>query len=151
MMAKRYAMTVEVPGFDEEAAYDQNRPISSLIRTQLLHLTAAENLALPPRLRTGININSLHTEREAGAYIQRMTALLHKHGKAEARKAATSRKTKPARKRSGKSLKKRPRKSLKKSLKKRSSSSTKGPRKAAVAATSTRKPGAAVTKRKSRQ
>lgn len=127
-MAKTYAMTVDVPGFDEEAAYDQNRPISSLIRTQLLHLTAAENLALPPQVRTGININTLHTEREAGEYIQRVTALLHKHGKAEARKAATSRKTKPAKK-----------------------SPKKGVRRAAMSVTSTRKLRAAVTKRKGRK
>jgi hypothetical protein len=97
-MAKKYAMTIEVPGFDEKAAYNHDRPISSLIRTQLLHLHAAENLALPPKLRTGININTLHTERQASRYIQRTTALLHKHGKAEARKAAAGGKTKPAKK-----------------------------------------------------
>jgi hypothetical protein len=98
MMAKKYAMTIEVPGFDEKAAYNHNRPISSLIRTQVLHLQAVENLALPPKLRTGININRLHTERQASEYIQRTTALLHKHGKAEARKAAAGGKAKPARK-----------------------------------------------------
>jgi hypothetical protein len=98
MMAKVYAMTVDVPEFDEQAAYDPDRPISSLIRTQLLHLTAAENLALPPKFRTGININTLHTEHQASEYIQRVTTLLHTHGKAEARKAAAGHNRKPAKK-----------------------------------------------------
>jgi len=92
MMAKRYAKTVEVPSFDEEAAYNRDRPIYGLIRTQLLHLTTAENLHLPSRFRTGININDLHTEREAGDYIQKVTASLHEHGQAKARTASTRRK-----------------------------------------------------------
>jgi hypothetical protein len=128
MMAKTYAKTIAVPRFDEKAAYDQDRPISSLIRTQLLHLTTAENLALSPRLRTGININTLHTERQAAEYIQKVTASLHAHGDAQARKAAAGRKTKRATK------------SRKKQAQKRGRS-----------AASTRKPGAAVKKRKSRQ
>jgi hypothetical protein len=97
-MAKKYAFTKDVPAFDEKAAYNSDRPISSLIRTQLLHLATAENLALSPKLRTGININTLHTEREAAEYIQRVTASLHKHGKAEARNAVISGYSKPARK-----------------------------------------------------
>jgi hypothetical protein len=81
-------MTVEVPQFDEKEAYNHDRPISSLIRTQLLHLHAAENLVLPPKDRTDININHLLTERQASEYIQKVTALLHRHGKAAKRKVA---------------------------------------------------------------
>lgn len=95
-MAKTYAKTVTVPSFDERAAYNQDRPISSLIRTQLLHLTTVENLRLPKHLRTGININTLHTEHEAGGYIQRVTAALCVHGAADARKAPSRRRTKSA-------------------------------------------------------
>jgi hypothetical protein len=93
-MAKTYAKTVTVPAFDEEAAYNQDRPISSLIRTQLLHLTTVENLNLPSRFRTGININDLRTERDAGEYIQRVTAALHTHATAEVKRARSRRKTK---------------------------------------------------------
>jgi hypothetical protein len=103
-MAKEYALTIDVPEFDEKAAYNHDRPISSLIRTQLLHLHTVENLVLPSKNRTDININNLHTEREASEYIQKVTAFLHRHGKAEARKAAASGKAK-AGKRATKSIK----------------------------------------------
>lgn len=99
-MAKEqeYALTVDVPGLDEKAVYNPDLPISSLIRTQLLHLHTAENLALPPKSRTGVNINHLLTERQASEYIQKVTALLHRHGKAEARKAAAGGKGKAGKK-----------------------------------------------------
>lgn len=131
-MAKTYAMTVDVPEFDEKAAYDHDRPISSLIRTQLLHLTAAENLALPRKFQTGVNINTLHTERQASAYIQRVTALLHKHGKAEARKAAGGA-TKATRKSARRSAKPSAKKSAKRSVKESAKASriTRKPRPAA--------------------
>ena len=85
-MAQEYALTKEVPKFDEDAAYNHDRPISSLIRTQLLHLHTAENLVLPRKARTGININHLLTERQASEYIQKVTSLLHVNGKSGKRK-----------------------------------------------------------------
>src|SRR5579862_4690129 len=81
-----FAKTVDVPEV-EAGAYNHDRPISSLIRTQLLHLHTAENLHLPPAMRTNTNINNLHTEREASEYIAKVTASLQQHGKAEAAKA----------------------------------------------------------------
>jgi hypothetical protein len=102
-MAKEYALTVELPEFDEEAAYNQDRPISSLVRTQLLHLHIAENLWLPERDRTGININHLLTERQASEYIQKVTALLHRHGKSAKRRAPVGDKPKNGKKVSPKS------------------------------------------------
>jgi len=104
-MAKEYALTVEMPEFDEQAAYNHDRPISSLVRTQLLHLHTAENLCLPEKVRTGININHLLTERQASEYIQKVTALLHRHGKAAKRKAAASSKSKGRKKDSKKASK----------------------------------------------
>jgi hypothetical protein len=83
-MAIKDAPTVNILPFDEKEAYDHDRPISSLIRTQLLHLHLAENLVVPPKAHTNININNLHTELEASEYIQKVTALLHKYGKATA-------------------------------------------------------------------
>lgn len=92
-MAKEFAFSVEMPEFDKESAYNHDRPISSLVRTQLLHLHTAENLWLPEKDRTGININHLLTERQASQYIQKVTALLHRHGKATKRKTAAGSKS----------------------------------------------------------
>jgi len=79
-MALKDAPIVNMLSFDEKEAYNHDRPISSLIRTQLLHLHNAENLWLPPEQRTNININDLHTEKTASEYIQKVTRLLHHHG-----------------------------------------------------------------------
>jgi hypothetical protein len=102
-MAKEYAMTIEVPEFDEKEAYDHDRPISSLIRTQLQHLQAAEHM-LGKKDHTHININRLHTEREASEYIQKVTAKLHPLDKPAKRKAAAgkSKTRKKAAKKTGK-------------------------------------------------
>lgn len=85
-MALKDAPLVEILKFDEADAYNHDRKISSLIRTQLLHLHHAENLALPPNARTNININDLLTELQASEYIQKVTRLLHRYGKASSRK-----------------------------------------------------------------
>lgn len=98
-MALEDAPVVNILPFDEKEAYNHDRPISSLIRTQLLHLHTAENLVLPPEKRTNTNINHLLTERQASEYIQKVTALLHEHGKAQQHKAARG-KSKPAKKKS---------------------------------------------------
>ena len=80
-MAIKDAPTVAILPFDEEEAYNPDRPISSLIRTQLHHLHLAECIRVPEKARTNININDLHTELAASEYIQKVTALLHKYGK----------------------------------------------------------------------
>jgi hypothetical protein len=95
-MAIKDAPTVDIIEFDEKEAYNHDRPISSLVRTQLLHLHHAEHLVIPPKERTNININTLHTEYEATKYIEKVTALLHKHGK------KATKKPKPAKKASAK-------------------------------------------------
>ena len=86
-MALEDAPTIEVLKFDEAEAYDHDRPISSLIRTQLLHLHHAENIVVPQTARTNININHLLTERQASEYIQKVTRLLHRYGKESNRKS----------------------------------------------------------------
>ena len=91
-MAQKFAKTVNVLKFDENAAYDHDRSISSLVRTQLLHLHQAEYIRVPEKARTNININDLHTEWQASQYIAKVTRLLHKHGKA-ADKNSKSRKS----------------------------------------------------------
>jgi hypothetical protein len=109
-MAIEDAPVVRLIAFDEAEAYNPDRPISSLIRTQLLHLHLAENLALPAALRTNININRLLTERQASEYIHQVTTLLHQQGesvskasvplkkKAAPKKKAPARKALPAKK-----------------------------------------------------
>ena len=90
-MAIEDAPMIDIPKVDEAEAYDENRPISSLIRTQLLHLHQAE-ARMPDDKQTNININHLLTERQASEYIAAVTALLHQHGKAGA-KRKTKKKT----------------------------------------------------------
>jgi len=92
-MSIEEAQTMEVLKFDEQEAYNHDRPISSLIRTQLLHLHQAEHIALPPKARTNTNINDLRTERQASEYIRKVTRLLHKYGKSrDGRKPAKNKK-----------------------------------------------------------
>lgn len=97
-MALKDAPIVNMLSFDEEEAYNHDRPISSLVRTQLLHLHTAENLCLPPQDRTNININNLHSEKDASEYIQKVTALLHRHGRRQQQQATPSAKPKKAKK-----------------------------------------------------
>jgi hypothetical protein len=71
---------IDVPLVEKEA-YNPDRPISGLIQMQLIHLSTAEQ-TLPPGQRTGTNISTLHSEGQAAEYIQKVTAMLHKVGKA---------------------------------------------------------------------
>jgi hypothetical protein len=115
-MAIKDAPVVDIIEFDENAAYNPDRPISSLIRTQLVHLHQAEHIVVPAKARTNININTLLTERQSSSYIQKVTKLLHKYGKAanketKTRKAAgtaKSGKIVTRKKAGGKSKKRRP-------------------------------------------
>ena len=72
---------IDVPAVEKEA-YNPDRPISGLIQMQLIHLSTAEQ-TLPPKQRTGINIATLHSEGQAAEYIQKVTAMLHRAGKAK--------------------------------------------------------------------
>jgi hypothetical protein len=99
-------MTIDVPAFDEKAAYNDQRPISGLVRSQLLHLHQVENLSLAPGRRTGVNINDLHTELDASNYIRQVTALVHRHSKAQAATAAPKRPKKTTARRAKKAVRK---------------------------------------------
>lgn len=82
---------IDVPAVEKEA-YNPDRPISGLIQMQLIHLSTAEQMLPPNQKRTGINIATLHTEGEAAEYIQKVTAMLHRAGKAK-KKKTTKRKS----------------------------------------------------------
>lgn len=59
------------------SALNKDRPISSLLKTQLLHVQKAE-FRLPARAQTNIYINAIKTEGEAAEYIRQVTTNLHK-------------------------------------------------------------------------
>lgn len=89
-----------------QSAMNKDRPVSSLLKNQILHLQEAE-FRLPARDQTNIYINKIKTEGEAAEYIRRVTAKLHpegiapKHGRvmtiaAMAEKTPIKRKTRTA-------------------------------------------------------
>lgn len=103
----KYARVVPVPK-PPKRAYDPDRPISGLIENQIRHLQAAE-WKLRPEHRSRIAAQTITTERQASAYIQHVTSMLHPAGapvvpvkkkKTTSRKAAKSkgrrRKARPA-------------------------------------------------------
>jgi hypothetical protein len=59
-----------------QSAMNKDRPISSLLKTQIEHLQEAE-FRLPARAQTNIYINAIKTEGQAADYIRQVTAALH--------------------------------------------------------------------------
>jgi len=79
-----------------QSAFNKNRPLSTLLKSQVEHLQEAE-LLLPARDQTNIYINAIKTEGEAAEYIRRVTTKIHDlHG---APVGGTAGKTKPTRRR----------------------------------------------------
>jgi hypothetical protein len=90
---KKYKFVVEVPA-TEPNAYNPDRLISDLVRNQILHMSLAER-HLEPRHRTGIDIYSIKTERQASEYLEHLTKKLHgrrNSGRRPSAKSATARK-----------------------------------------------------------
>ncbi len=56
---------------------NKDRPISSLLQTQVQHLRQAEQ-RLPKEQQTGIDVDTIKTESQASAYIQAVTSRLHR-------------------------------------------------------------------------
>ncbi|HTM36966.1 MAG TPA: hypothetical protein VL156_09480 [Terriglobales bacterium] len=68
-------------------AMNPNRPVSSLLLTQVEHLQHAER-RLPLRYRTEIYTHAIKTEAEAAAYIDQVTKAIHEaHADAAGRRA----------------------------------------------------------------
>ncbi|HZR57715.1 MAG TPA: hypothetical protein VFA74_12635 [Terriglobales bacterium] len=89
-----------------QSAFDKNRPVSALLKNQILHLHEAES-RLPVRQQTNIYINKIKTEGEAAEYIREVTAKLHPEAARETRfDIAAMAETKPARKTKAKGKKK---------------------------------------------
>lgn len=62
-----------------KSAFNKNRPVSALLKNQILHLHEVER-KFPPAQHSNIYINAIKTEGEAAAYIQKVTARLHPEG-----------------------------------------------------------------------
>jgi hypothetical protein len=62
-----------------KSAFNKNRPVSALLKNQILHLHEVEK-RFPPAHHSNIYINAIKTEGEAAAYIQKVTARLHPEG-----------------------------------------------------------------------
>jgi len=59
------------------SAVNQQRPVSSLLTTQIEHFYLAEK-RLPLRYRTRIYTNAIRTEAEAARYIREVTDAIHR-------------------------------------------------------------------------
>jgi uncharacterized caspase-like protein len=59
------------------SALNAQRPVSSLLATQIEHFYLAEK-RLPLRYRTGIYTNAIRTEAEAARYIHEVTDAIHR-------------------------------------------------------------------------
>jgi hypothetical protein len=74
-----------------QSALNKERPVSGLLKAQILHLHEAER-RLPLRHHTDIYINAIKTEGEAAEYIRAVTEAIH-----DAHAAAAAKRAKPKR------------------------------------------------------
>jgi hypothetical protein len=82
---------IHVPRPSPKKAMNPNRPVSSLLLTQVSHLQHAER-RLPLRYRTEIYTHAIRTEGEAAAYIREVTEAIHEaHADAAARRTGRRR------------------------------------------------------------
>ena len=68
--------TIQVPK-PPKSAWDPDRPISTLLKSQVEHMYEAE-MKLPHQYKSQIYINAIKTEGAAAEYIQKVTAAIHK-------------------------------------------------------------------------
>jgi hypothetical protein len=66
---------IKVPAAPK-SSMDQDRPVSALLKSQILHLQEAE-FRLPAKFQTDIYIHSIQTEGDAGEYIRQVTRAIH--------------------------------------------------------------------------
>jgi hypothetical protein len=59
-----------------KSAYNPDRPISSLLKSQIEHLREAES-KLPLRYRSEVYVKAIETEGEAARYIREVTEAIH--------------------------------------------------------------------------
>lgn len=77
-------------------SFNPDRPVSGLLKAQILHLQDAEK-RLPLDLRSNIYINAIETEGEAAEYIRQVTEAVHEaHAQAAQRRAKRRRGARPS-------------------------------------------------------
>jgi hypothetical protein len=83
--------------------FSPDRPITDLVRNQIMHLSLAER-HLPARDRSGIDIYSIQTEGQAAEYIRHVTKKLHPEGAEKPKRSpkSKSKKHRPKMKKRGK-------------------------------------------------
>lgn len=83
--------TIQVPK-PPKSAWNPDRPISTLLKSQVEHLSEAES-KLPHQYKSQIYVNAIKTEGEAAEYIQKVTeAITRAHEDAALRWAKASQK-----------------------------------------------------------
>jgi len=73
-------VSIRVP-LPPASAFNRDRPITSLIQSQLKHIHHAESARLLKHKRVGIKPEDIRTEAEAAAYIAAVTKVLHPQGR----------------------------------------------------------------------
>jgi hypothetical protein len=94
-MKKQHAYVIQVPK-PHPKAYNPDRPITDLVRNQILHMSVAE-LHLEKRHRTGTDVHSIRTEREASEYIRHLTDKMHRKKRNKGMGEKKAKRSKPAR------------------------------------------------------
>jgi hypothetical protein len=84
---------IKVPAAPK-SSMNQDRPVSALLKSQILHLQEAE-FRLPAQYQTNIYIHAIQTEGDAGEYIRQVTQAIHDAHAARIRRAKF--KTRPER------------------------------------------------------
>jgi len=92
----KHKFVVEVPP-TQANAYNPDRPMTDLVRNQVMHLSLAER-HLEPQHRTGTDIYSIHTEWQASEYIAHLTKKIHEKQKSGKRKSVKKAGTKKRKK-----------------------------------------------------
>lgn len=97
---KKHKYVIQVPK-PHPSAYNPDRPISDLVRNQILHLSVAER-HLHKKHWSPVDVHSIKTERQASEYIHHLTKKLHEFPLT----AKPSRKTKSGAKKSARKSRK---------------------------------------------
>ena len=77
-----------------KSAWNPDRPVSTLLKSQMEHLYEAEK-KLPHKYKSQIYINAIKTEGEAADYIQKVTEAIHLAHEDAAAKRTGAKPTKP--------------------------------------------------------
>lgn len=77
MKQRKYVVAVPKP---HKSAYNPDRPVSDLVRNQILHMSVAER-SLEKRHQSPLDVHAIKTEGQASEYIEHLTKKLHGRAK----------------------------------------------------------------------